>query len=229
MNTYDWYKNTYLETHLKLVEQSISLAQSEFQTRVQMLQFYEKQLDNLRQGKTASGTGASREAVGKFNASQLTKQQQRLSKQASLEGYTFGDLVQPMADQMSTLSGSSGQGGVLTKIAQEQGYEQKGENQLERVRIAQELIATGAKAARKAGKTPNMRDLTSAAMTIARVDDVSLISKTEAELIDLQKKRHELDKLNNEPTQSGVTNNNLFVGSTAELQKMLSKRADNDN
>ena len=203
MNTYDWYKNTYLETHLKLVEQSISLAQSEFQTRVQMLQFYEKQLDNLRQGKTASGTGASREAVGKFNAGQLTKQQQRLSKQASLEGYTFGDLVQPMADQMSTLSGSSGQGSVLTKIAQEQGYEQKGENQLERVRIAQELIATGAKAARKAGKTPNMRDLTSAAMTIARVDDVSLIGKTEAELIELQKKIEPINLARGSVTRSG--------------------------
>ena len=48
------------------------------------------------------------------------------------------------------------------------------------------------------------------------------------QLIDLQKKRHELDKLNNEPTQSGVTNNNLFVGSTTELQKMLTKRNDND-
>ena len=48
------------------------------------------------------------------------------------------------------------------------------------------------------------------------------------QLIDLQKKRHELDKLNNEPTQSGVTNNNLFVGSTAELQKMLAKK-DNDD
>ena len=45
------------------------------------------------------------------------------------------------------------------------------------------------------------------------------------QLIDLQKKRHELDKLNNEPTQTnGVTNNNLFVGSTTELQKMLTKR-----
>ena len=49
------------------------------------------------------------------------------------------------------------------------------------------------------------------------------------QLIDLQKKRHELDKLNNEPTQSGVTNNNLFVGSTAELQKMLTKKAKDDN
>ena len=49
------------------------------------------------------------------------------------------------------------------------------------------------------------------------------------QLIDLQKKRHELDKLNNEPTQSGVTNNNLFVGSTAELQKMLAKKAKDDN
>jgi hypothetical protein len=49
------------------------------------------------------------------------------------------------------------------------------------------------------------------------------------QLIDLQKKRHELDKLNNEPTESsGVTNNNLFVGSTAELQKMLAKKVDND-
>ena len=57
--------------------------------------------------------------------------------------------------------------------------------------------------------------------------------KTSAEmttqLIDLQKKRHELDKLNNEPTESsGVTNNNLFVGSTAELQKMLAKKVNND-
>jgi len=49
------------------------------------------------------------------------------------------------------------------------------------------------------------------------------------QLIDLQKKRHELDKLNNEPTESsGVTNNNLFVGSTSELQKMLAKKVDND-
>ena len=50
-----------------------------------------------------------------------------------------------------------------------------------------------------------------------------------SQLIDLQKKRHELDKLNNEPTQSnGVTNNNLFVGSTAELQKMLAKKVEDD-
>ena len=49
------------------------------------------------------------------------------------------------------------------------------------------------------------------------------------QLVELQKKRHELDKLNNELTQnSGVTNNNLFVGSTTELQKMLTKRNDND-
>jgi len=45
-----------------------------------------------------------------------------------------------------------------------------------------------------------------------------------SQLIDLQKKRHELDKLNNEPTgPNNVTQNNLFVGSTAELQKMLAK------
>ena len=49
------------------------------------------------------------------------------------------------------------------------------------------------------------------------------------QLIDLQKKRHELDKLNNEPSgPNNVTQNNLFVGSTAELQKMLAKKDDDD-
>ena len=49
------------------------------------------------------------------------------------------------------------------------------------------------------------------------------------QLIDLQKKRNELDKLNNEPTEtSSVTNNNLFVGSTADLQRMLTKNDEDD-
>ena len=49
------------------------------------------------------------------------------------------------------------------------------------------------------------------------------------QLIDLQKKRHELDKLNNEEsTGPNMTQNNLFVGSTAELQKMLAKKDDNN-
>ena len=49
------------------------------------------------------------------------------------------------------------------------------------------------------------------------------------QLIDLQKKRHELDKLNNEEsTRPNMTQNNLFVGSTAELQKMLAKKDDDD-
>ena len=49
------------------------------------------------------------------------------------------------------------------------------------------------------------------------------------QLIDLQKKRHELDKLNNEPTEtSSVTNNNLFVGTTADLQRMLTKNNEDD-
>tara|TARA_A100001201_G_scaffold13398_1_gene16482 strand:+ start:724 stop:1149 length:426 start_codon:yes stop_codon:yes gene_type:complete len=47
------------------------------------------------------------------------------------------------------------------------------------------------------------------------------------QLIDLQKKRHELDKLNNEPDQPTNVQNNLYVGSTAELQRLLAK--DNDD
>jgi CHASE3 domain sensor protein len=44
------------------------------------------------------------------------------------------------------------------------------------------------------------------------------------QLISLQKKRHELDYLNNpekKQMNSGVTNNNLFVGSTTDLQRFL--------
>lgn len=185
MQTYDWYKNTYLETHLKLVEQSIQLAQTEFQTRVQMLQFYEKQLDNLRQGKGASGTGASREAVGKFNADAIRKRDEKLAKQASLQGYDFNSLIQPVADQVSA---RVDQEEALVKIATEQGLDRRGDTQLERVRLAQELRAAGAKAARKGGKSPDMKKLTSAAMTIARVSDPALMNKTEAELIEEQKK-----------------------------------------
>lgn len=51
------------------------------------------------------------------------------------------------------------------------------------------------------------------------------------QLIELQKKRHELDEMNNpgkekqSKTGSGnTTNNTVFVGSTAELQKFLKKQ-----
>jgi len=45
------------------------------------------------------------------------------------------------------------------------------------------------------------------------------------QLIDLQKKRHELDKLNNEESKkpNNLTQNNLFVGSTTDLQRLLAK------
>jgi hypothetical protein len=43
------------------------------------------------------------------------------------------------------------------------------------------------------------------------------------QLIGLQKTRHELDKLNNpdKAVNTGGTTNNVFIGSTAELQKFL--------
>lgn len=184
MNTYDWYKNTYLDTHLKLVEQSIQLAQSEFQTRVQMLQFYEKQLDNLRQGKTASGTGTSREAVGKFNAKAKTEFEKSLKKQGSRD-FKTSDAIQPMADLMAA---NGDQSDVIIKIGQEQGLNVAGDTQLERVRLAQQLVGSANKAARKAGKQPDARKIQSAAMTIARIEDPTLMQMTEAELIKEEKK-----------------------------------------
>jgi len=48
------------------------------------------------------------------------------------------------------------------------------------------------------------------------------VADTADKLIDLQKKMKDIDE-DNSKTQGNVTNNSLFVGSTAELQKMLKK------
>jgi hypothetical protein len=46
------------------------------------------------------------------------------------------------------------------------------------------------------------------------------------DLLDLQKKKKELFK--EEKPDKTVTNNNLFVGSTAELQKLIKDRQNNE-
>ena len=48
------------------------------------------------------------------------------------------------------------------------------------------------------------------------------VADTADKLVDLQKKMKDIDE-DNTKAQGNVTNNSLFVGSTAELQKMLKK------
>jgi hypothetical protein len=49
-------------------------------------------------------------------------------------------------------------------------------------------------------------------------------------LIDLHKKKRDIDKTDKPLTQlPGTTNNNVFVGSTSELQKMLLKPIEHDD
>ena len=49
------------------------------------------------------------------------------------------------------------------------------------------------------------------------------VADTADKLIDLQKKMKDIDEVNNKQNTTNVTNNSLFVGSTADLQKMLKK------
>ena len=49
------------------------------------------------------------------------------------------------------------------------------------------------------------------------------VADTADKLVDLQKKMKEIDEVNNKQNTTNVTNNSLFVGSTADLQKMLKK------
>ena len=51
---------------------------------------------------------------------------------------------------------------------------------------------------------------------------IKSVADTTDKLMDLQKKMKDIDE-DNSKTQGNVTNNSLFVGSTAELQKMLKK------
>ena len=49
------------------------------------------------------------------------------------------------------------------------------------------------------------------------------VADTADKLVDLQKKMKEIDEVNTKQNTTNVTNNSLFVGSTAALQKMLKK------
>ena len=49
------------------------------------------------------------------------------------------------------------------------------------------------------------------------------VADTADKLVDLQKKMKDIDEVNTEQNTTNVTNNSLFVGSTADLQKMLKK------
>ena len=51
---------------------------------------------------------------------------------------------------------------------------------------------------------------------------IKSVADSTDKLMDLQKKMKDIDE-DNSKTQGNVTNNSLFVGSTAELQKMLKK------
>ena len=52
---------------------------------------------------------------------------------------------------------------------------------------------------------------------------IKLVADTADKLVDLQKKMKDIDEVNNKQNTTNVTNNSLFVGSTADLQKMLKK------
>ena len=49
------------------------------------------------------------------------------------------------------------------------------------------------------------------------------VADTADKLVDLQKKMKEIDEVITKQNTTNVTNNSLFVGSTADLQKMLKK------
>ena len=49
------------------------------------------------------------------------------------------------------------------------------------------------------------------------------VADTADKLVDLQKKMKDIDEVNTKQNTTNVTNNSLFVGSTADLQKMLKK------
>jgi len=52
---------------------------------------------------------------------------------------------------------------------------------------------------------------------------VKNIADVTDKLMDLQKKKDDMITKHQKPSQGGVTNNNVFVGSTTDLQRMLMK------
>ena len=176
--TYDIYKNSYLDTHQALVQQSIQLAQQEFKTRIQMLQFYEKQLNTLKYGttKTGSNPASLQLQANKFNEGQkaeIEKQIRAEGNLANLDMIGFQDNVQRLVRAGSTPEAA------MNKAAQEAGFDKQGQSEYQRIQIAKALSSNAALGSRKGGTGPSVSALNSNAAAIMNVSSTDLAKSGE--------------------------------------------------
>ena len=177
--TYDIYKNSYLDTHQALVQQSIQLAQQEFKTRMQMLQFYEKQLNALKYGttKTGSNPASLQLQANKFNQGQRAEIEKQIRAEGNLANM---DMIGFQGNVQRLVRAGKTPESAMNTAAQEAGFDKQGQSEYQRIQIAKALASNAALAARKAGNTStSVSSLNSNAATLMNVSSTDLAKSGE--------------------------------------------------
>jgi len=107
---------------------------------------------------------------------------------------------------------------IVLSVDAEEDYERARKNLHELIDVSSESLAVAASLARDSEHPRAFEVLANMIATASQLSD---------QLLRLQKHRHDLSRQNEDSSdKSGTTNNNIFIGSTAELQRLLNNKRD---
>jgi len=170
--TYSFYTNAYLKTHTELVQQSIMMAQREFETQLQQIQFYEKQISKMKYG-TADGKSTFQTKPELVYRSKKDFRDAKQKEIDAVEEQTSNlpiDLVSAKNIAKKLLGGGKSQAETLQEIVQVQGLAAEGSSLYQKRLIAKRLVNAVASAAAEKGQSPKLTQLNNAAKTALAVD-----------------------------------------------------------
>jgi len=161
--TYEYYKNTYLDTHMKLVQQSIMMAQSEFDSKLKQIQFYEKQLAKMKYGTDGTGMKfADRASLQYRSQIDYEKRKDKVKEQIESEGELPVNFVSVESNIKSLIGGGATPEDAVKQVIQEMQLNTQGTSDYQRRLISKQLVQVAGSAARAKGKKPSAAGLNKA-------------------------------------------------------------------
>ena len=222
--TYSFYTDSYLKTHTELVQQSIVMAQQEFETQLQIIQFYDKQLSKMKYG-TEDGKSSFQT---KPTLVYRSKKDYRDSMQKEIdivETQTVNlgvDLVAAKNVAKSLIRGKKSPSQALTEIAQSQGYKEAGGSLYQKRLIAKKLVNTVAAAAAEAGQPVKLPQLIAAAEASLNVTGFT-VGEDVLKANEITSRQSKLEPISttgqSKSTSGGKTTNVDFSMSDVELKE----------
>mgnify|MGYP003136960393 CR=1 FL=1 len=165
--TYDFYRNTYLDTHTKLVQQSILMAQQEFDSKLKQIQFYEKQPAKMKYGSDGSGSLKFADRASLQYRAQRDVQKDIRDERTKVEQESQLDqnFVAIENNIKSLIGGGKSPEQAVKQVIQEMQLNKAGESDYQSRLIAQRLVQVTGSAARAKGRTPSAAGINQAVET----------------------------------------------------------------